>query len=66
MSCERHLGESFGDFKKRRLIEKRAEQFWLRGRPIHISRVPIEQQIAPNGKRSTIYASNTYRKEGVK
>jgi hypothetical protein len=64
MSCERQLGEPFEDFKRRRLIENKAERFWLKGRTVHISRVPVESMIGPNGKRSTIYASNTYRREG--
>lgn len=63
---ERRLGESFDDYKKRRMIDKKATNFWLRGRPVHISRVPIERMVGPGGKVSTIYASNTYRKGDAK
>lgn len=64
---ERQLGESFEDYKKRRMIDKKATKFWLRGEgrpPVHISRVQIERVQTPSGQVKTIYASVTYRKDG--
>lgn len=64
---ERQLGESFEDYKKRRMIDKKATKLWLRGEgrpPVHISRIPVEVAQSPDGSVKTMYKGNTFTRQG--
>ncbi len=58
---KRNLGESYEDFRKRRMIENVIDKQYLNGRMFHYSRVITKKE----GDKLTGY-TQTYRKEAVK